>query len=48
MLQDSRPWAVIAAEIEKCEVVCSNGHRRRTAASFNWRRAAYVPVAQSG
>lgn len=32
-----RPWHEVLAEIEKCEVVCANCHRRRTA-----RRAGYL------
>jgi hypothetical protein len=37
---DSRPWPAILAEIEKCEVVCANCHRRRTAI----RRQSYRAV----
>ena len=40
-----RSWAAILEEIAKCDVVCANCHRRRTA-----RRAGHVRVrlAQSG
>jgi hypothetical protein len=42
-------WSRIAAEIEKCEVVCANDHRRRTAATQGWARARageHAPLAQ--
>jgi hypothetical protein len=29
-------WEAIVAEIEKCEVRCSNCHRRRTARQMGW------------
>ena len=29
-------WARVRAEIEKCDVRCVNGHRRKTASEFGW------------
>jgi hypothetical protein len=31
-------WASISREIAKCDVVCPNCHRKRTARHFGWRR----------
>lgn len=33
-----KPWKVVRAEIEKCDVRCIACHRRRTATQFNWRK----------
>jgi hypothetical protein len=42
MIHNSVCWERVRAEIEKCEVVCANDHRRRTAAKFGWWRAMMV------
>ncbi len=35
----NRNWDAVLREIEKCEVVCANCHRRRTATRGRFRRA---------
>jgi hypothetical protein len=35
MINVRRPWQAIVEEIAKCDVVCANCHRRRTAMRIN-------------
>lgn len=32
-------WAKVEEEIAKCDVLCANDHKRRTAIQFGWLRA---------
>jgi hypothetical protein len=35
-------WKRIEMEIQKCDVLCANCHRRKTAAQFSYRRHIFV------
>ncbi len=43
LLVIGKPWSVVSAEIEKCDVRCANCHRRRTASQLGWRRTPPTP-----
>lgn len=34
----TRSWALIKSEIDKCDIVCANCHRKRTAKRGLWQR----------
>jgi hypothetical protein len=36
LIQNARPWTQVLLEIRKCQVVCSNCHRRRSARRGKW------------
>lgn len=36
LIRKTPSWEKILIEIEKCEIVCANCHRIRTAKTFNW------------
>jgi hypothetical protein len=44
LVSDAAPVKAVEAEIARCEVVCANCHRRRTAIRGRWRRAAVSDV----
>jgi len=35
-------WKRIELEIQKCDVLCANCHRRKTAAEFNYKRHIFI------
>lgn len=37
-----KSWAHVLREIEKCEVVCANCHRRRTARTWGFTKALFI------
>jgi len=41
-------WEKIMSEIDKCDVRCSNCHRKRTAVQFNTRKHRFVLELMSG
>lgn len=32
-------WSAVELEIKKCQILCANCHKRRTAQQFNWYKA---------
>lgn len=38
-ITDGRPWDDILHEIEKCQILCANCHKKRTAAQYGWFKA---------
>lgn len=44
----SKSWADLQREMEKCEVVCANCHRRRSATRHGYMRAVLLLQEESG
>lgn len=38
MLSKALSWKTILTEIDKCDIICANCHKRRTAKQFGWRK----------
>jgi hypothetical protein len=36
LMRDGYSWEIVEAEIAKCQVLCSNCHKRKTARDNNW------------
>ncbi len=41
LIKDSS-WERVKSEIEKCDVLCANCHRRKSAAQFDYKRHFYI------
>ena len=44
MIRGRETWEKILKEMEKCQVLCSNCHRKRTAEQFGWYKVFYSEV----
>ena len=44
LVSNGSSWEKIIAEIEKCEIFCSNCHRKRTAKQFGWLKGTVTQV----
>jgi hypothetical protein len=45
MVQKGFAWRTIVREIAKCDAVCANCHRRRTATQFDWHKVGQRELA---
>jgi len=43
-LINNSSWKQIELEIQKCDVLCANCHRRKSAAQFNYKRFIFVNI----
>lgn len=39
---NAHPWRTIQKEIKKCDIRCANCHKRKTAKTYHWRKAAFL------